>query len=345
MVTTMGGSLSQMLVRVSIGTELVLGLRRGRSNVEPTTAYLLTYHEGKCAANCGFCTQARESTSDADMLSRVAWPPHPVGDVVRGLVAAAAEGAIRRVCIQTLIYSRMVGDVIGLVKILRERVGLPVSVSCHPLAEGEIRQLAEAGVEKIIIPVDAASDEIFERAKGKNVEGFYSRKRCFNTLEAALRYFGEGRVGSYLIVGLGETEREAVEAVQELKNLGVFSSLFAFTPIRGTLMENHPRPPPASYHKIQLAHHLITEGIGSFEDMSFDAAGSLTSYGVNPKTLDKLITSGIPFLTRGCPDCNRPYYNETTLGPIYNYPRQPTETETGEIRKMLEPYIKPAKQP
>ena len=64
-------------VRVSTGTAIVLGLAQGKLDAEPTTAYLMTYKQGKCTANCGFCPQARGSKSSAEMLSRVTWPTFP----------------------------------------------------------------------------------------------------------------------------------------------------------------------------------------------------------------------------------------------------------------------------
>jgi len=39
-------------------------------------------------------------------------------------------------------------------------------------------------------------------------------------------------------------------------------------------------------------------------------------------------------LTSGCPNCNRPYYNEKPSGPIYNYPRPLKKEEIAKV--MLE---------
>jgi biotin synthase len=41
---------------------------------------------------------------------------------------------------------------------------------------------------------------------------------------------------------------------------------------------------------------------------------------------------GESFMTRGCPDCNRPYYNERPGGPMYNYP---FPLGTGEAERAL----------
>ncbi|MEM4243701.1 MAG: radical SAM protein, partial [Candidatus Bathyarchaeia archaeon] len=42
-----------------------------------------------------------------------------------------------------------------------------------------------------------------------------------------------------------------------------------------------------------------------------------------------------PFLTSGCPACNRPFYNEKPSGPIYNYPRAVRSEEIKMIKREL----------
>ncbi|MFX1449773.1 MAG: PfkB family carbohydrate kinase, partial [Promethearchaeota archaeon] len=41
------------------------------------------YKVGKCTANCGFCPQARNSQSNAELLSRVSWPAFPMSSVLK----------------------------------------------------------------------------------------------------------------------------------------------------------------------------------------------------------------------------------------------------------------------
>ena len=49
----------------------------------------------------------------------------------------------------------------------------------------------------------------------------------------------------------------------------------------------------------------------------------------------RALKSGEPFQTSGCPGCNRPFYNETPRGPIYNYPRPLTGDEVEEAISEL----------
>jgi len=111
--------------------------------------------------------------------------------------------------------------------------------------------------------------------------------------------------------------------------------LFAFTPIPGTLLENSPQPSLSHYRRVQIAHYLITHGKTLCENMTFDDDGCLIDFGVSEEQLREVIDTGEPFVTSGCPGCNRPYYNEKPSGPIYNYPRQPLSEEIAEIERQI----------
>lgn len=323
-------------VRVSLGSAIVLGLLNGKLDVAPTTAYLMTYRNGKCLANCGFCPQARKSQGRADMLSRVSWPAFATTQVLNGLEEAVEKGEIRRVCIQALNYPEVFTHLQALVKMISQHVKIPVSVSCQPLNHENIRQLAEAGAERIGIPIDAATEEIFDKVKGRLAGGPYNMKRQMSLLEEAVKVFGEGKVSTHLIVGLGETEKEMVKMIQKCVDMGVLPALFAFTPVAGTALKNQKQPSIKQYRRIQLARHLIFNKRARAEAMSFDGEGRIKSFGVDRETLKLIIHSGEPFLTSGCPNCNRPYYNEKPSGPIYNYPKPMSREETIKASEELD---------
>lgn len=323
-------------VRVSIGSAIAIGLLSGKLDAQPTTAYLMTYREGKCTANCGFCPQARKSHGRSDMLSRVSWPAFPTKNVVKAVAEAAENNGIKRVCIQALNYPEVFADLQAIVGVLARHVKVPISVSCQPLSPENIRRLAEAGAERVGIPLDAATEEIFDRVKGLSAGGPYEMRRQLALLEEAVKVFGKGRVSTHLIVGLGETEREMVYMVQKCVDMGVLPALFAFTPVAGTALENMKQPSIQQYRRVQLARHLIVHGLTRFEKMDFNGEGCIISFGVDRQILKKVVESGEPFQTSGCPNCNRPYYNEKPGGPIYNYPRPLTVEE---IKKVFEELV------
>jgi len=322
-------------IRVSIGSAMVLGLLRGKLDAKPTTIYLLTCRNEKCSANCGFCPQARDSKGRADMLSRVTWPTFMTRKVVDGIERTVGGGAIKRVCIQSLNYPEVFDEVLLLVREIKSRVTVPISVSCQPLNPEKMRGLADAGVNRISIALDAATEKIFDRVKGQNIGGPYRWERQREALNEAVKVFGEGSVSTHLIVGLGETEKEICQTIQWCVDSGVYPGLFAFTPIPGTALENNPQPSLSSYRRAQVAHCLLTHRKTRFENMAFDSNNCITNFGISKELLLEVIDTGEPFLTSGCPGCNRPYYNERPGGPLYNYPRQLRPEEIEKAKRIL----------
>ncbi len=322
-------------IRVSTGTAIVLGLLRGKLDAEPTTAYLMTFKEGKCSANCGFCPQARGSQSNTELLSRVLWPTFPTPNVVTAIGTMATQGKIKRVCIQALNYPQVFVHLEALVKEIKKQAAVPVSVSCQPLNAVNIELLAKAGVDRLGISLDAATEALFDQVKGKGAGGSYSWENQFSLLSEAIAVFGKGNVSTHLIVGLGETEKEAAQIIQKLIEMTVLPALFAFTPVRGTRLESNSPPPLESYRRVQLLRFLMVNGSVRYRDMHFDDEGKITDFGIANRRLKGIIEEGTPFLTSGCPDCNRPFYNEKPSGPLYNYPRKTSREEIEKIKKEL----------
>ncbi|MGD6850649.1 MAG: radical SAM protein [Candidatus Bathyarchaeia archaeon] len=323
------------LIRVSVGTAIVLGLAKGKLDAVPTTAYFMTYRDGKCTANCGFCPQARESKGSSQMLSRITWPTYPTEAVLKALAEAVEKKRFGRVCIQALNYPEVFVHLEALVKEIKRDSAVAVSVSCQPKTRENILRLKEAGVERLGIALDAASEAVFIRVKGADAGGCYSWDNQFRLLGEALSVFGLGNVSTHVIVGLGESEREAAEVVQRVVDLGVLPALFAFTPVRGTALEGCLPPKVQSYRCLQLARYLIVSGKSRAEKFHF-TEGRITDFGLPKEQIENVVDSGLPFRTSGCPSCNRPYYNEKPSGPIYNFPYAPTNEEIGEIKADLE---------
>jgi biotin synthase len=321
--------------RVSFGSAVVLALADAKLNAAPTTAYLMTYRQKKCTANCGFCPQARGSTTRADMLSRVSWPAFTTKEVLNRIIDAAHDGKIKRVCIQALNYPQVFTDLHAIVRTISHTAKVPISVSCQPLNIENMCQLANAGAERIGIPLDAATKEVFDKTKGIDAGGPYNWKKQWELLEHAKKVFGEGKVSTHLIVGLGETDEEMVRTIQKCVDMAILPALFAFTPIPGTLLANEKQPQITKYRRIQTARYLILKRIVRYEGMNFDNNGFIIDFGVSEETLTEIIRTGEPFFTSGCPNCNRPFYNEKPSGPIYNFPRILTLEELSAAKKQL----------
>ena len=324
-------SLSPEKVRVSIGTAGVLGLKDIRLDVLPTTAYLMTYTEESCLANCAFCAQARDCDSEKDHLSRVVWPFFNWNMVLKGFKDPKRD-VLERICIQVINYPGFIQDLLEIIEDIKKITNLPVSVDTCPVSKDNMMKMKDAGVERVSIPMDAATEELFNDVKGVNIGGPYRWRRHLEAIRLAVEVFGRGMVGSNLIIGLGETEEEAVSLIQTFHDMGVGTALFAFTPLRGTKLETLSQPPLDAYRRIQAARYLISMGWIRLEDINFKE-GRIQSFGV--ENLRGLLSDGSAFETSGCPGCNRPFYNEKPSGPFYNYPRNLRVEEVSKILDRL----------
>lgn len=297
-------------VNVSIGTAGVLELAKVAMDVAPTTAYLML--GGRCSMACAFCAQACTSHASALNLSRVTWPEFPLAETVHRLARAVERGAIRRCCIQVTAGQDYYEQALTVVKTIKAATDVPLDAAILPPTLDQVAELIAAGVDHVGFGLDAASERVFHRVKGGNWA------RSLRLIKETARCY-PGHAAAHLIVGLGETGREMVKTAQTLHDWGVTVGLFAFTPVRGTEMAHVPPPPLAVYRRMQVARHLIVHGLACAGDFSFSPGGSLTDFGL--PNLPALLASGLAFQTSGCPDCNRPYYNERPGGPMYNYPR------------------------
>ena len=294
-----------MLVRVSYGTAVSLGLKRGKLMARPTTAYIMTYWPGKCSNDCAFCAQARTSKANLDRLSRVTWPVFELDEVVKAL----PRGKFGRLCLQTIDYPGMLDDVFVLLQAFKP-LKLPVSVSITPVDERVLKEFRELGVDYIGIGLDVSSERLFKAFKPD-----FEWEAMWDFAEMVVGVMGRGRGVVHLIVGLGETDRELVETFEKAYSIGVDVSLFAFTPLRGTRLENLKPPSLERYRKIQLARWLVEVGLA--DRIVFEGEGIR---GFNLKGVD--VPPSV-FATHGCPACNRPYYNEKPGDEPYNFPLPP----------------------
>jgi biotin synthase len=312
-------------IRVSIGTAILLKLVKGICQTTPTTAYLMTYYNGRCKANCAFCPQARDSRGRSDMLSRVLWPKFRLNDVINAL----SSKAVKRICIQALNYDGFTRDISRIVDSL-SNIGIPISLSIPPVSISTLKEFKLKGVERIGVSFDAVTPEIFSEIKGET----YSWSKYTRFLDDALKVFGGGNVTVHIIIGLGESESEALKFINEVISKGALIGLFAFTPIQGTKLEHKAKPDIEKYRRLQITTYLLENGIIKLDDIEFNNKGEVLRINIERNRLLEVIDSGLPFITRGCPDCNRPYYNEEPRGPYYNYPLKPSTDEIERIKAV-----------
>ena len=304
---------SSLKVRVSLGTLIALGLESGvvSGGVYPTTAYILQYSREGCLAKCRFCTQSSSNSGvRRSFLSRIVWPTIDLDLLVNTL---SRKRVFKRICYQTVIKSNFVGEALKAISRLKS-IGIPISLCTTPIAISYLKLFKSLGVERLGVGLDATTPRVF-----KDVLKPYTWDTYIKFISKAVEVFGNRMVTVHLIVGLGGSVRETIKTMEYLYSLGAEVALFAYTPVKGVSLRNCMRPELTVYRLLQVVNYLLKQGISPSKYV-VESEGSelkLSRQVVSVVGEEELMRA---LLTSGCPNCNRPYYNESPKGPIYNYP-------------------------
>jgi biotin synthase len=319
------------MIKISSGTAGVLGLSKVKPKVAPTTAYAML--GSGCQNNCKFCSQSHESNSDSEFLSRVDWNNYDEDDVFQKVKEAYDDGKIKRLCFQVIDGKDSMKSTITMIEKLKKVCQIPVCASSTAKTVEDGENLFKMGLDRMCVALDAASSEVYNAVKG---EGYLKKIEYITELSKSY----PGKVTTHLIVGLGESEMDMTEIIAYFSNLDVVCALFAFTPLKGTQMENYPQPEIGRYRKIQVLNYLLQNKHITIKDIEHENGVIKGFKDKDKKKLSKSLlkiisdSEGIPFRTSGCPDCNRPYYNETTNSTPYNYPTKMTKKDIESAIKL-----------
>ncbi len=332
-------------VQTSLAAAITLGFVPGRFRREAKLTglnLLLTYEDG-CLGRCSYCglTRGREvPSSEMRTFIRVKWPTYSLEEIIAR--TKAMDRQLRRVCVSMITHRRAFADMNYVIGHFHQEADLPISALISPTMlrrPGEmLAETKAAGADMVGVAIDAATPELFDRHRRRGVGGLHRWGHYWETVEAAVEVFGPRKVGVHLIVGLGETEREMIEIIQQAHDLGAHTHLFSFFPEGGTPLDDWSQPSYGQYRRVQLARYIINEGYGQAEAMAFNTAGQVLDFGVET---EDLVAEGLAFMTSGCPGedgrvaCNRPFGNERPSHPIRNYPFPPELEDIELIRRQL----------
>lgn len=298
-----------MNVRVSLATASLLGLKNCKLDAKPTTLYFMI--DGSCKGNCLYCYQKN------GYLARIKWPSYNLEKIKENMADMVNMAKAERICIQSLYGDEYMNDLLYFVKEMK-KFNIPISASINAIDREKMKILKETGVERVGIGLDCSSPEIFEKWK-RNVPSW---NEYMDAVKNAKEIFGSATC--HLIVGLGESDEEAIKIMEKMAKMKVKIALFPYSRGNETVI-SLPR-----YRALQIAHHIIEEGKGKILFEGGKIAEMVTSF---PEKA---------FYTTGCPYCNRPFYNER-VSKIYNYPykidKNVIEEAIREAKKYARIYI------
>ncbi|MEA3313287.1 MAG: radical SAM protein, partial [Caldisericota bacterium] len=254
-------------IRASIGSLGALGMRDIKLPVPPTTVYLMVGE--RCMYDCAYCSQASNSKGSVEQLSRVIWPAVEWEELKAAI--KDAPSFIKRVCFQVVNSHGFLEDVLFFIREIKDVSSLPVSVSIRVNRMEDLEELFKAGVERVGIALDVATETTYSKYRGGDF------KRMVDLILRAGELF-KGRITTHIIVGMGETDMELYGVMKKMFDNGITVGLFAFTPIKGTRLEGEDPPSLTRYRRIQLMRYLFSKGVEFLPE--FDETENLISMDV-----------------------------------------------------------------
>ncbi len=332
-------------LRMSLAAAMTLGFKPGifyRGAKLYCINLLLNYDSG-CAARCAYCglSNKRKGQYQEKSFIRVSWPSYALNEIIERI--SKRRSRVKRVCISMITNRRSIEDTRIICKRLRSSFDIPVSLLISPtiVTRHDLIAFKAAGADKIGVAIDLATPELFDKFRGKGVGGPHSWNQYIECLASAIDIFGSRNAGSHFVTGMGETEKEMVEIIQTIQDMGGWTHLFSFFPEADSQLKNHPMPAMDHYRRIQLARYLIDEKISDARRFGYDAQQRIVDFGVPAQRLDTVINSGEPFRTSGCEGsngqvaCNRPYANSRPGPDIRNFPFAPSPDDVQRIRRQM----------
>lgn len=334
-------------VRISMAAAIELGLKPGR--IHRCSCHcinlLQNYPEG-CYANCSYCGLARErpGTPEDNTFIRVAWPLYPTDLVAEKIAEHEEKVGVGRVCISQVQDHRAYDDLVNMIKRVKKpapQVPMSALVSATTLNEERLHVIKEAGADIIGVGLDAVTEELFDKTRGKGAKGPHNWEYHWRIIRAARKIFGAMKVNCHIIVGLGETDKELVDMFYQLKEEQIAGYLFSFNPEPGTVMQDVSRSPIHRMRRIQLVKYLIENKDLPREALSFDESGNIARLEAPDTMVEVAVNTGLPFMTNGCPDragkvaCNRPYGSYRPGEEYRDYPFVPNMDDIVIIRQQM----------
>ncbi len=170
----------------------------------------------QCIYHCRFCTSPaleKKLTKGLD--------PDKVVAMVRGLSQREDLRAVAFTAAVVKDPQSTVDKLAYVISKVREFLpDIPIGVEPYIDTWEQIDQLKKAGADEIKLNIETFDREIFQKVCGE-----LDLDHILETITYAVRVFGRGKVTSNIIVGMGETDANILQGVQELASRGCVATL------------------------------------------------------------------------------------------------------------------------
>jgi len=173
--------------------------------------------------------------------------PKQLGEVAE---EAFKEGSVKHVTLTTGTPPRHDKGALMLAeatKAIKEHVSMPVHVQLEPPQNSKfLEALHNAGVDTVGIHIESFDQKVLKDA----CPAKSNMKDYLKAWKNAVELFGEGQVSTFIIAGLGETDKSILLGVEKVARIGVIPYLLPLRPIWGTNFEKVGPPLPMRMMKL-----------------------------------------------------------------------------------------------
>lgn len=332
-------------VRLSGASAIALRLISGRFTREFEFGginLLLNYEEG-CFSDCAYCGLARTRPGNYEDKSfiRVDWPLLETDLVVERM--SKYEEKLTRLCISMVTHGFAFRDTLDITERIAAKIKTPLSILVAPptLNYDRLKEFKAAGVDMIGIGLDAVTEEVFFNRRTDVPQGGLRWDNYWDVINWSREIFGPWKVNCHTLVGIGETDKDLIELFLELKSRQILSYLFCFNPEPDSRLGEYPKSSITRWRRIQLVKSLLEEYGLNGSKIQIDDAGAIYQLNASQNDILKVVNSGLPFMTNGCPGengepgCTRPYGSYRPSEEYRDYPFRPNESDLGVILQQL----------
>ena len=164
-------------------------------------------------------------------------------------LAEVAEAAVRLDGVEQLVMTtgtpnttdRGAAYLIECAKAVKAKVNLPIQAQCEPPNDFVwFERMKAAGIDTLGMHIEVIEPEVRDRimpGKAKVDLDYY-----FEAFTAAVNVFGWGQVSTYILAGLGDSQKAIIDTCDRLIKIGVYPFVVPFVPITGTPLASHQPP-------------------------------------------------------------------------------------------------------
>jgi len=168
-------------------------------------------------------------------------------------LAEVAEAAVRLDGVEQLVMTtgtpnttdRGAAYLIECAKVVKAKVNLPIQAQCEPPNDFIwFGRMKEAGIDTLGMHIEVIEPEVRDRimpGKAKVDLDYY-----FEAFTAAVNVFGWGQVSTYILAGLGDSQKTIIDTCDRLIKIGVYPFVVPFVPITGTPLASY-QPPSSEF--------------------------------------------------------------------------------------------------